>query len=72
MTVTAKSTGGIAGSEPWSLPDVARSETTLRTFLHGLPGWTRSAPGQSGDARTRSIKTSAKQWAIDLAIGWST
>jgi deoxyribose-phosphate aldolase len=51
------------------LSDIARSGTTLRTFLHGLPG----VDAVGVDARaamlgTRSIKTTAKAWAIDLAI----
>ncbi|HEY0360232.1 MAG TPA: deoxyribose-phosphate aldolase [Mycobacteriales bacterium] len=51
------------------LPEVTRSESSLRTFLHGLPG----VDAVGADARAamlagRSIKTTAKAWAIDLAI----
>lgn len=52
-----------------SLGDVARSEAALRTFLHGLPGVDQvGADARAAMLGTRSIKTSAKQWAIDLAI----
>jgi deoxyribose-phosphate aldolase len=52
-----------------SLGDVARSAASLRTFLHGLPGV--DAVGVEARAAmlgTRSIKTTAKAYAIDLAI----
>ena len=53
-----------------SLADVTGSDAALRRFLHGLPGRgpgrrRRSAAAMLG---TRSIKTTAKAWAIDLAI----
>ena len=58
MTVTAH-----------SLADVAHSEATLRTFLHGLPGVDQvGADARAAVLGTRSIKTSAKAWAIDTAI----
>ena len=51
------------------LSEVGRSEAALRTFLHGLPGVDRVGAQQRADMlSTRSIKTSAKAWAIDLAI----
>jgi deoxyribose-phosphate aldolase len=41
----------------------------LRTFLHGLPGVDRTgAEARAAMLSSRSIKTTAKQWAIDLAI----
>jgi deoxyribose-phosphate aldolase len=50
-------------------PDVARSDAALRAFLHGLPGVDQvGADARAAALRTRSIKTSAKAWAIDLAI----
>src|ERR1700704_2573963 len=62
MTVTATADTG-------SLGDVARSESALRTFLHGLPGVDQvGADARAAMLGTRSIKTSAKAWAIDLAI----
>ena len=50
-------------------PDVAGSEAALRAFLHGLPGVDQvGADARAAALRTRSIKTTAKAWAIDLAI----
>jgi deoxyribose-phosphate aldolase len=52
-----------------SLADVASSNVTLRTFLHGLPGVDRvGADQRAAMLGTRSIKTTAKAEAIDLAI----
>ncbi len=52
-----------------SLADVASSGATLRAFLHGLPGIDRvGADQRAATLGTRSIKTSAKEMAIDLAI----
>jgi deoxyribose-phosphate aldolase len=49
--------------------DIGRSQTSLRAFLHGLPGVDQvGAESRAAVLRTRSIKTSAKAWAIDLAI----
>jgi deoxyribose-phosphate aldolase len=57
-------TGGRA-----DLAGVTGSGAALRTFLHGLPG----VDGVGAEARaamlgTRSIKTTAKAWALDLAV----
>jgi deoxyribose-phosphate aldolase len=52
-----------------TLADVAASDATLRAFLHGLPGVDQvGADARAAALRTRSIKTTAKAWAIDLAI----
>jgi deoxyribose-phosphate aldolase len=52
-----------------ALADVAASDATLRAFLHGLPGVDQvGADARAAALRTRSIKTTAKAWAIDLAI----
>ncbi|NUW46770.1 deoxyribose-phosphate aldolase, partial [Nonomuraea rhodomycinica] len=52
-----------------SLADVASSEAALRAFLHGLPGVDRvGADQRAAMLGTRSIKTTAKARAIDLAI----
>ena len=49
--------------------DVTRSEASLRRFLHGLPGVDQvGAEARAAALGTRSIKTSAKEFAIDLAI----
>ncbi|WP_329104482.1 deoxyribose-phosphate aldolase [Micromonospora sp. NBC_01699] len=51
------------------LSELGRSEATLRTFLHGLPGVDQvGAEQRAAMLGTRSIKTTAKAWAIDLAI----
>ena len=51
------------------LADVTRSDATLRRFLHGLPGVDQvGAEARAAGLGTRSIKTSAKQYALDLAI----
>lgn len=51
------------------LADVAASNVTLRAFLHGLPGVDRvGADQRAAMLGTRSIKTTAKAEAIDLAI----
>ncbi|MFJ2030507.1 deoxyribose-phosphate aldolase [Streptosporangium sp. NPDC087985] len=45
------------------------SEASLRRFLHGLPGVDQvGAEARAAMLGTRSIKTTAKAWAIDLAI----
>ncbi|WP_173057865.1 deoxyribose-phosphate aldolase [Phytohabitans houttuyneae] len=60
MTATATSA---------ALADIGRSDATLRAFLHGLPGVDQvGAEQRAAMLSTRSIKTSAKAWAIDLAI----
>ena len=51
------------------LPDVTASESSLRRFLHGLPGVDQvGAEARAATLATRSIKTTAKKFAIDLAI----
>lgn len=48
---------------------VADSDASLRGFLHGLPGVDQvGADQRAAMLATRSIKTTAKQWALDLAI----
>src|SRR3954449_1493386 len=49
--------------------DVLRANESLRTFLHGLPGVDQvGAEARVAQLGTRSIKTTAKAWAIDTAI----
>ena len=51
------------------MSELGRSEASLRAFLHGLPGVDQvGAEQRAAMLGTRSIKTSAKAWAIDLAI----
>ena len=49
--------------------DVTSSEASLRRFLHGLPGVDQvGAEARAASLGTRSIKTTAKAYALDLAI----
>ena len=49
--------------------DVTTSESSLRRFLHGLPGVDQvGAEQRAAGLGTRSIKTTAKAYALDLAI----
>ncbi|MDI1459951.1 deoxyribose-phosphate aldolase [Catellatospora sp. KI3] len=51
------------------LSEVTRSDAALRMFLHGLPGVDQvGAQARAAALGTRSIKTTAKAWAIDLSI----
>src|SRR5918997_6392405 len=53
--------------DPFS--DVIRSDAAFRAFLHGLPGVDQvGAEARVAVLGTRSIKTTAKAWAIDTAI----
>jgi deoxyribose-phosphate aldolase len=48
---------------------VVRDDSTLRRFLHGLPGVDQvGAQARAAALATRSIKKQSKQWALDLAI----
>ena len=50
------------------LGEVTGSQTSLRRFLHGLPGVDQvGAEARAAALATRSIKTTAKACAIDLA-----
>lgn len=49
--------------------DVTASDSALRRFLHGLPGVDAvGLEARAAGLGTRSIKTTAKAYAIDLAI----
>jgi deoxyribose-phosphate aldolase len=51
------------------LRDVTRDDASLRRFLHGLPGVDQvGAEVRAAALATRSIKTTAKAWAVDMAI----
>lgn len=51
------------------LLEVTVSDAALRRFLHGLPGVDQvGAEGRAATLATRSIKTSAKAWALDRCI----
>jgi deoxyribose-phosphate aldolase len=52
-----------------SFAEVTRSAGALRGFLHGLPGVDQiGAEQRVAMLGTRSIKTTAKAWALDLAV----
>jgi deoxyribose-phosphate aldolase len=54
---------------PRELADVARSDASLHGFLHGLPGVDQvGVEARAATLGTRSIKTTAKAYALDLAI----
>jgi deoxyribose-phosphate aldolase len=56
-------------SDRAALRDVTRDDASLRRFLHGLPGVDQvGAEARAASLATRSIKTTAKAWAIDTAI----
>ena len=51
------------------LEDLRGSESDLRRFLHGLPGVDQvGAEARAASLATRSIKTSAKLWALEMAV----
>jgi deoxyribose-phosphate aldolase len=51
------------------LLEVTVSDAALRRFLHGLPGVDQvGAEARAATLATRSIKTSAKAWALDTAV----
>jgi deoxyribose-phosphate aldolase len=54
---------------PEHLTEATRSDVSLRRFLHGLPGVDQvGADARAAALATRSIKTTAKEMALDLAI----
>ncbi|MFP8904850.1 MULTISPECIES: deoxyribose-phosphate aldolase [Streptomyces] len=54
---------------PSALADATASDAALRRFLHGLPGVDAvGLEARAAQLGTRSIKTTAKAYAIDLAI----
>jgi deoxyribose-phosphate aldolase len=54
---------------PPAFADATRDETSLRRFLHGLPGVDQVGVEQrAAGLATRSIKKASKMWAIDTAI----
>ncbi len=61
----------MTATTPGALADSAStdSEASLRKLLHGLPGVDQvGADQRAAMLATRSIKTTAKEWALDLAI----
>lgn len=64
MATTTDTAAGLS-----AYADVTASERSLRRFLHGLPGVDQvGAQARAAALGTRSIKTTAKAYALDLAI----
>ena len=71
MTSTATAPGSPVGTGVAldALDAVTGSQAALRRFLRGLPGVDQvGAEARAADLSTRSIKTTAKAFALDLAI----
>jgi deoxyribose-phosphate aldolase len=65
--MTSTATAAVGPDNDWA--DITASEAALRRFLHGLPGVDQvGAEARAAGLGTRSIKTTAKAYAIDLAI----
>jgi deoxyribose-phosphate aldolase len=61
VTTVSFSTAGLGGA--------AASGPALRRFLHGLPGVDQvGADERAATLATRSVKTTAKAWALELAV----
>jgi deoxyribose-phosphate aldolase len=59
----------VTATVPAGLADVTASNDTLRRFLHGLPGVDQvGVEARAATLATRSIKTTSKAFALDLAI----
>src|SRR6188768_3483799 len=69
VTILNSPTAAGTSSAASVLADATSSDASLRRFLHGLPGVDQvGAEGRAAGLGTRSIKTTAKSYAIDLAI----
>jgi deoxyribose-phosphate aldolase len=69
MTSTVTPPAGTTGRSATPMPEVTASAAALRRFLRGLPGVDEvGAQARAADLATRSIKTTAKAFALDLAI----
>jgi deoxyribose-phosphate aldolase len=69
VVTTTASPPVTGGSSSPDVADITASDASLRRFLHGLPGVDQvGAEARASTLSTRSIKTTAKAWAIDLAI----
>ncbi|WP_431948940.1 deoxyribose-phosphate aldolase [Actinacidiphila sp. bgisy167] len=69
MPSTVPAHGPDAAARLASMADVTASDAALRRFLHGLPGVDAvGLEARAASLGTRSIKTTAKAYAIDLAI----
>ncbi|CAB4690911.1 MAG: deoxyribose-phosphate aldolase [Actinobacteria bacterium] len=69
MSASPTITPGVTSGPGSDFSDVTGSDAALRRFLHGLPGVDQvGAEARAAALGTRSIKTTAKEFAIDLAI----
>jgi deoxyribose-phosphate aldolase len=69
MPSVVPANGHDAAARLASLADVTASNAALRRFLHGLPGVDAvGLQARAATLGTRSIKTTAKSYAVDLAI----
>jgi deoxyribose-phosphate aldolase len=69
VTTTVHPAPRSSAAESSVFSDVTSSDASLRRFLHGLPGVDQvGCEARAAALGTRSIKTSAKDYAIDLAI----
>jgi deoxyribose-phosphate aldolase len=69
VTATSISPGSAAGDVTALTREITRSDASLRRFLHGLPGVDQvGAEARAAGLGTRSIKTTSKAYALDLAI----
>ncbi len=69
MTSTVSSASSSLSAHGSDLAEATSSDASLRRFLHGLPGVDQvGAEARAATLGTRSIKTTAKAFAIDLAI----
>jgi len=69
VTTTPATAPGAAPGTGWDFSDITRSDASLRRFLHGLPGVDQvGAEARAAALGTRSIKTTAKEFALELAI----
>src|SRR3954451_12864910 len=69
MTTAVNASAPPAPGAGLDLSEATSSDAALRRLLHRLPGVDQvGAEARAAMLGTRSIKTSAKAWAIDLAI----
>src|SRR5262249_17000846 len=66
---TVGDNGVLRKEPPMSALAETQSQASLRGFLHGLPGVDRvGAEARAAMLTSRSIKTTARRWALDTAI----
>ncbi|MGW0229741.1 deoxyribose-phosphate aldolase [Actinopolymorpha singaporensis] len=69
-SATTNGSGSAGGAiPPGQVAEITASDASLRRFLAGLPGVDQvGAEARAATLATRSIKTTAKAWALDLAV----